>query len=234
MTSRFTTFKKYYTLTSNGSAATQTLKTNPKALVSFIIYCPDYLSNQTIAFNDSSGKPVYGPLKFNTPFKITETFKDWYSVTYTSSGGTIQIYVTEIIPSSDEAREVLEELSDENITAGYISTIIVSPVDASGNVDVDVQTFVPTMLTPQSGTASIATANTAVALESVSTPFKKAIIVNTSASDTIKIGTSSSQFIPLAAGASLVIDMPALYESDLSKIYFVGATTGDSVAFMWW
>jgi len=90
------------------------------------------------------------------------------------------------------------------------------------------------MFQPLSDTATITTANTAVALESISTPFRKAIIVNTSSSDTIKIGTSSSQFIPLAAGASLVIDMPALYESDLSYIYFVGATAGDSVKFMWW
>ncbi len=119
---RFTTFKKYFQLTSNGTTVKQVLKTNPKALVSIVAINNSFVSSptaQAVTFYDNTGKPVYGPLYLSQIFRIIETFKDWYSIGWLSQGGTLDLYITEIVPENDEIRQTLEELSDEEINAEY-------------------------------------------------------------------------------------------------------------------
>ena len=140
---RFAEFQKYFVINaSSTSPVTQRLKENPKALISFTLMSTSYAGGQTVTFLDSNGNPVYGPLEFSTPFSIKETFRDWYSVMYTGPG-IVYVFLTEIVPVSDEDRITLEEMADEEIRTITGAVSVVSPLDANGNLLVDLATPLP-------------------------------------------------------------------------------------------
>jgi hypothetical protein len=78
--------------------------------------------------------------------------------------------------------------------------------------------------------ATLTTANTAQALPS-GTAYNFITIYNKN-SDTIYVGSSSKQNIPIAPGGSYSIDIH-LTPINLASIYWVGATAGDVIEVMY-
>ncbi|MEM0143370.1 MAG: hypothetical protein QXL94_05410 [Candidatus Parvarchaeum sp.] len=87
---------------------------------------------------------------------------------------------------------------------------------------------------PSIFTLSLSTAPETVPLTSTSTPFRTAIILNTGASS-VNIGTSTSQNITIATGASLVLTAEGTADQlDLSNFYVYSDNTGNSLAVLYW
>ena len=85
-------------------------------------------------------------------------------------------------------------------------------------------------LNPTAFTTTLATGGTAQLITTTSGNVQKLIITNTSATDTIKVGTSVPN-IPIAAGGTLILEVnDPTVQLYLSDWYFVGPTAGDSIA----
>lgn len=78
--------------------------------------------------------------------------------------------------------------------------------------------------------ASLTTANTAQPFLTASTTVQHFQVINKS-TETIYIGNSSIQAIPLVPNGALLWDATPTETTDLSTWYFVGATVGDKIEF---
>ncbi len=104
------------------------------------------------------------------------------------------------------------------------NVVITSPLDANGNVKVDLETPAPfrNAVNVSTFTQTLATANTKQALNNV-IAYNFVTIINLSPSDTIYIGDANNQIIPLAPEGVYNIDLHVA-PLNLSSIYWVGAT----------
>jgi hypothetical protein len=109
---------------------------------------------------------------------------------------------------------------------------ISSPLDISGNVKVDIVTPLPFENAVNINTieATLTTANTSQALTSV-IAYNFITIYNKN-SDTIMVGNSSRQNIPIAPGGSYSIDIH-LTPINLGSIYWLSYTAGDYIEVMY-
>lgn len=112
-----------------------------------------------------------------------------------------------------------------------IGVNVSSPLDANGNVKATLQAPPPLQNAVNVNilTQSLATANTAQALSGTAYNF---VIIYNPNSNTIYVGSSSSQPIPIASGGFLTLDV---HEAplNLASIYWVSGTIGNSIVVMY-
>jgi hypothetical protein len=122
---------------------------------------------------------------------------------------------------------------DINRNAPNVPVDISFPLDSNGNVLVNLQTPLPFESAVNVSTieATLTTANTAQALPS-GTAYNFITIYNKNSTDTIMIGSSSKQNIPIAPGGSYSIDVH-LTPINLASIYWVSSTAGDYIEVMY-
>jgi len=120
-----------------------------------------------------------------------------------------------------------------------ISTDINSPLDSSGNIKTNIEAITQSGINNNAFSNTLATANTKQALAPPSgypsTAQSFIILINLSPSDTIKVGDTNNQTIPLSPNQVLVINInkPQTY-FNLTSIYWVGATAStDAIGVMY-
>jgi hypothetical protein len=115
---------------------------------------------------------------------------------------------------------------------GDVPVDILYPKDNSGNVLVNIATPLPFESAVNVNTieATLTTANTAQALPS-GTAYNFITIYNKN-SDTIYVGSSSKQNIPILSGGSYSIDIHQA-PINLASIYWVSSTAGDYIEVMY-
>jgi len=121
---------------------------------------------------------------------------------------------------------------DINRNSPNVPVDISFPLDSNGNVLVNLQTPLPFESAVNVNTieATLTTANTAQALPS-GTAYNFITIYNKN-SDTIYVGSSSKQNIPILSGGSYSIDIH-LTPINLASIYWVSSTAGDYIEVMY-
>ncbi len=217
----------------------------------FIIF--NNVVNNTITIYDAQGTQLS---QFTVQQSTEISFKAvrFGSITFSDPNSYNIIEVIQYIKAeNEEEHKMLKAESDVSLVP-INDIVIVSPLDANGNVKVSVEnapygvnvnspldtngnvkTSVQAPLPFRSSvnanaiSQSLATANTAQALSGTAYNF---VIIYNPNSDTIKIGNSSAQNIPIASGGFLTIDV---HEAplNLASIYWVSATAGDTIQVMY-
>ncbi|MEM3872558.1 MAG: hypothetical protein QXE05_08365 [Nitrososphaeria archaeon] len=242
------------------STSTFKLVENPLTLVNVKIVISNPKVSQTITFYNQSGTVEGVPLNINNSVEFKLENVNYSKITFSDPNNyTIFATMQTIIYDTQEEYNQAKSSADFSLIP-INNSIIVSPLDSNGYVQVDLETPLPsgsntignvnlnagsnaigtvgvtsygnpTRVTRTFSylTASLTTANTPQQITTTSTLVRKAFITNTSASDTIYIGASTPS-IPIAPNYTFVLEMNGdIDQTDLSTIYFVGATAGDSI-----
>ncbi|MEM3860064.1 MAG: hypothetical protein QW478_11795 [Candidatus Micrarchaeaceae archaeon] len=230
------------------STSTLKLVENPLTLVNvkFVISNPKI--SQTITFYNQSGTVEGVPLNINSSMEFKLENVNYSKITFSDSNNyTIYATMQTIIYDTQEEFNQAKSSADFSLVP-INNSIITSPLDSNGYVQVDLETPLPSgsntigtvgvtsFANPTRVTrtfsylsASLTTANTPQQITTTPTLIRKAFITNTSASDTIYVGASTPS-IPIAPNNTFVLDINGdIDQTDLSTVYFVGATAGDSI-----
>ncbi|MEM3860379.1 MAG: hypothetical protein QW478_13455 [Candidatus Micrarchaeaceae archaeon] len=205
------------------STDTLQLVTYPLTLanVKFVISNPKV--NQTITFYSQSGTVEGNPLTVNNSMEFKLENINYSKITF-SDPNNYNIFCTVQIIEFDTQQEYDQAKSSADFSLVPINnSIITSPLDSNGYVQVDLETPLPSGSntigniningqTDSSGEiqafefTTSSTANTATQLSSDSTLIEEITILASSANTaTVNIGNNSSQPFPLVAGSSLTL-----------------------------
>ncbi|MEM3846282.1 MAG: hypothetical protein QXU98_11365 [Candidatus Parvarchaeota archaeon] len=205
------------------STDTLQLVTYPLTLanVKFVISNPKV--DQTITFYSQSGTVEGNPLNINSSMEFKLENTNYSKITFSDSN-SYNIFCTVQILEFDTQQEYDQAKSSADFSLVPINnSIITSPLDSNGYVQVDLETPLPSGSntignvnvngqTDSSGEVQAytfttsSTANTATQLSSDSTLIEEiTILASSSNSANVNIGNSSSQPFPLVAGSSLTL-----------------------------
>ncbi len=208
----------------------------------FIFFNPQV--NLTLYFYDKNGKLISETSYVNS-IELSSKNSDFSMIEWTDTNNyLVSGWIQTIIPETQEEANLIQSEFNLNIVPiGQIN--INSPLDSYGNVKVDLETSIPSGTNTIGNIGSInspipfrsslnistisntlTTSNTAQALPS-GTAYNFIIIYNKN-SDTIYIGNSTTQNIPIGSNGSLALDLHQA-PLNLSSIYWVSATAGDYI-----
>jgi len=166
------------------------------------------------------------------PYEIDYIITDLDKIVITDSNSYNIIVTVQFIKGDPFVLQLYRDIKFISIS-NVPNANIVSPVDANGNVKVDLETPAPfrNAVNVSSFTQTLTTANTKQALNNV-VAYNFVSIINLSPSDNVYIGDINNQIIPLAPNGVYNID---LHEAplNLSSIYWLGATAGDKIGVLY-
>jgi len=232
---------KIYTTTSNSTIMLS--YSNPLVLYNIKILAINPKMNLTITITNANGDSWGFTITSGT--EITFKKINYQSISFNDKNQYAIYYTLQAI-YANSYQELLELEQESDISIVPINNVIItSPIDASGNVMVDVQNYpidssgnlkvnieqiTQTMgLSANAFTNTLTTANTKQALSPPTgyptTAQAFVIIINLSPSDTIYVGDVNNQIIPLAPNQSMALDIhkSQLY-FNITTIYWYGAT----------
>ena len=233
---------KIYTTTSN---STITLSySNPLVLYNIKILAINPKMNLTITVTNPNGDSWSFTVSSGTEISFKKI--NYQSIAFKDSN-TYTIYYTLQAIYTNSYQELLELEQESDISIIPINNVIITspidtagnlmvdienyPLDSSGNLKVDIESEAVTPVNINAFTNTLTTANTKQALAppsgypSVAQAF--IILINLSPSDTIYVGDTNNQVIPLAPNQSIAFDGHKLQIlMNVTSIYWFGATAG--------
>ena len=221
---------KLISLSSQNGSITLSQK-NPLTFYSFSLIFFNPVVNLTIQLYDINGN-LSTEIPVSQSAILTVKNADYSMIKWNDTNSyTVTGWTQEILPQTQEQiDQLLSDFSYSLVPVGNV--IITSPLDSNGNIKTSVQSAIPFRipLNAEGFTQTLTTANTSQPFDS-GTAYNFIFVVNTSStSDTIKVGSSTVQAIPVAVGQVLFIDV---HEApvNLASFYWIGATaTSDSIA----
>ncbi|MEM3872396.1 MAG: hypothetical protein QXE05_07550 [Nitrososphaeria archaeon] len=224
--------------------STDTLKLveQPLTLINAKIVISNAHVQQTITFYNQSGAIEGNPFTINSSMEFKLENVNYSKITF-SDPNEYDIFCTVQVIIFDSQVEYDQAKSSADFSLVPINnSIITSPLDSNGYVQVDLETPLPSgnntignvnvnNVTDTSGEiqafefTTSSTANTATQLSNDSTLIEEITILASSGnSATVNIGNSSSQPFPLVAGASLT-----LRKVKPSNIYAVSSSASQTL-----
>jgi len=231
---------KIYSTSSN---STITLSySNPLVLYNIKILAINPKMNLTITITNPNGDSWSFTVSSGTEISFKKI--NYQSISFKDSN-TYTIYYTLQAIYTDSYQELLELEQESDISIVPINNVIItSPIDSNGNLMVDIQNYpldsngnlkvdieseAVTPVNVNAFTNSLTTANTKQALAppsgypAIAQAF--IILINLSPSDTIYVGDTNNQIIPLAPNQSIAFDGHKLQIlMNITSIYWYGAT----------
>jgi len=227
---------KIYKTTSN--AIIKLAYQNPLVLYNVKIIAINPQMDLTITITDSGGNQW--SFSVTTGTEITFKKINYQAITFSDPNNyTIYYSIQAIYADNYQELQQLEQESDISLIP-INNVIITSPLDANGNLKVNVEQITQTMgLGANAFTNALTTANAKQALSpptgysTIAQAF--VILINLSPSDTIYVGDVNNQIIPLAPNQSMALDIhkSQLY-FNITTIYWYGATaTTDKIGVLY-
>jgi len=216
---------KIYETTSNSiiKLAYQT----PLVLYNLKIIAVNPNMDLTITVTDANGSQWGFSVANGTEISFKKI--NYQSITFDDPNNyTIYYAIQPIYADNRKELELLEQESDISLIP-VNNVIITSPLDSSGNLKVDIESEAVTPVNINAFSNTLTTANTKQALAPPSgyptTAQAFIILINLSPSDTIYVGDTNNQVIPLTPNQSIAFDGHKLQIlMNVTSIYWYGAT----------
>ncbi len=184
--------------------------------------------NQTITFYDASGSIIGQSLHITSSTEIKLKFSDISMISFSDTNNYSIIAFVQIV-KFDSIENYLEYTAEADISIIPINSVqIVNPLDANGNVKVNVEASIPPPYHTYENIIFIQeTLQTANTPQSINAGiFYNFMIMYNPNSDTIYFGDSNNQPIPIPSGSSYTL-YAHLSPVNGGSVYWKSATAGD-------
>jgi hypothetical protein len=188
------------------------------------------INYQSITFEDTNTYTIYYTLQAI----YTSSYQELLAIEQENDISIVPIDNVIITSPVDSQGNLMVAIEEQPIKAN-----VSSPLDSSGNVNINLQSVTQSSLDAHAFSNTLTTANTKQALAPPSgypsTAQSFIIVINLSPSDTIYVGDSNNQIIPLSPNQSVAIDIhKSQFNFTITSIYWYGATaTTDKVGVMY-